>query len=153
MPTLVVIRHAKSDWDVPVGDRSRPVAARGRRQAPATGRWMAANLEPIELAVVSVAQRARQTWELVSAELPDEVEVRHEEDAYTFDGDDLLALVRALPDSVGVVALVSHNPAVEELVRSLTGRWVAMPTSAVAVIDCPAWGQDGTVRYAGRPGS
>ena len=38
--TLVVIRHAKSDWDVDAPDKERPLAKRGRRQAPAAGRWL-----------------------------------------------------------------------------------------------------------------
>lgn len=36
---LVVLRHAKSAWpDVP--DSERPLAPRGRRDAPAAGRWL-----------------------------------------------------------------------------------------------------------------
>ena len=67
--TLVVIRHAKSDWDVDAADRDRPLAKRGRRQAPPTGRWLAAQDLALDLAVVSPAARARQTWELVAAQL------------------------------------------------------------------------------------
>ena len=39
--TLVVIRHAKSDWDIDAADRDRPLAKRGRRQAPDARRWSA----------------------------------------------------------------------------------------------------------------
>ena len=36
---LMLLRHAKSDWpDVP--DRDRPLAKRGRRDAPVVGRWL-----------------------------------------------------------------------------------------------------------------
>ena len=36
---LILLRHAKSDWpDVP--DRDRPLAKRGRRDAPNIGRWL-----------------------------------------------------------------------------------------------------------------
>ena len=36
---LILFRHAKSDWpDVP--DRDRPLAKRGRRDAPVIGRWL-----------------------------------------------------------------------------------------------------------------
>ena len=36
---LILLRHAKSDWpDVP--DRDRPLAKRGRRDAPKIGRWL-----------------------------------------------------------------------------------------------------------------
>ena len=36
---LMLLRHAKSDWpDVP--DLKRPLAKRGRRDAPGVGRWL-----------------------------------------------------------------------------------------------------------------
>ena len=57
--TLVVIRHAKSDWDVDAADRDRPLAKRGRRQAPYAGRWIAEQGIVLDLAVVSPAARAR----------------------------------------------------------------------------------------------
>ena len=67
--TLVLLRHAKSDWSGPEADIDRPLSSRGRRQAPDAGSWLAANIGPIGLAVVSPASRARSTWELVAGEL------------------------------------------------------------------------------------
>lgn len=147
---LVLIRHAKSDWDTPVPDRDRPLAHRGRRQAPAVGQWLSARGIRVDDAVVSVATRARQTWELVAAELDDPPVASFVEAAYTFDGADLIELVAAAPPS-GTMALVGHNPALEELVESLTGESVRMPTSAVALIDLDAGRRRGTLRWAGRP--
>lgn len=150
--TLVVLRHAKSDRGAPVGDSDRPLAARGRRQAPDAGRWLAAHLGAPDLAVVSTATRARQTWDLAAAELPAAPPVRFDPDAYTFSGAGLRALVRRLPEDSGTVVLVGHNPAVEELVESLTGCWVRMPTAALAVVALAAWDAGtGRLRAAGRP--
>lgn len=153
--TLIVIRHAKSDWKVPASDRDRPLARRGRRQAPKTGRWIGAHLASPDLAVVSVAARARQTWEAVAGELGEEVPVQLSEAAYTFAGRDLRELVAELPAGARTVVLVSHNPAVEELIESLTGDWVPMPTSALAVIELPGWAgarqESGHLVAAGRP--
>lgn len=132
--TLVLIRHAKSDWSAHASDLERPLNHRGQRQAPESGRWIAANLDPIDRAVVSPAQRARSTWELVSAELPDAPPVTVDERVYTFDGRGLLPVVRGLDDADTIVAMVGHNPAMEEFVELLTGSWVAMLTSCVAVI-------------------
>ena len=153
--TLVAIRHAKSDWSTPITDRDRPLGRRGRKQAPASGRWIERNVGPLDLAVVSVAARAEQTWALVAAELSDQVETRLSEAAYTFDGAGLLEIVAALPSDARTVALVSHNPAVEDLVEMLTGEWVPMPTSAVAVVELSAWAvagaEQGRLAAAGRP--
>lgn len=154
--TLVLVRHAKSDWSGSHADHERPVGARGRRQAPEAGRWLAEHLPGIDLAVVSPAQRARTTWELVSAELPAPPPVRIEEDVYSFGPEPLLRVVRRLRGEVGTAALVGHNPALEELVEELTGEWAAMPTSALAVIALPGpWAEagDGGARLvaSGRP--
>lgn len=151
--TLVVIRHAKSDWAIPASDRDRPLASRGVRQAPPSGRWLATHLPPLDLAVVSPARRARDTWDLVAAELSARPPTTVSETAYTFDGDDLVRLIAGFGADVTRAALVGHNPAVEELIEALTGEWVRMPTSALAVVDLPSWQAvgSGRMRYAGRP--
>jgi phosphohistidine phosphatase len=156
--TLVVIRHAKSDWSVPEPDRRRPLSPRGRRQAPHVGRWLAGHGLVPSLALVSPATRARQTWDLVAGSLAAAgagVRVEVLESVYTVDREDLLEVVRALPAADRVVALVSHNPAAEDLVTDLTGRPVRLVTSAVAVVELPSWSSAGravaTLRYAGRP--
>lgn len=150
--TLVVVRHAKSDWGVPVGDDERPLAPRGRRQAPEVGRWIARHLGLPDLAVVSTAARARQTWDLASAELPGPSPIRTEPRAYTFSGHDLLELVAGFPADARSIVLVGHNPAAEELVESLTGQGVVMPTASVAVIELSAWtARSGRLLALGRP--
>ena len=67
--TLILLRHAKSDWSGEEPDIDRPLAKRGRRQAPDTGRWLARSIHGIDLAVVSPAVRTRKTWDLVCKEL------------------------------------------------------------------------------------
>ena len=48
-----------------------------------------------------------------------------------------------LPDAVRSAMLIGHNPALEDLVRMLTGRWVTLKTSTVARIDLDiaSWGE------------
>jgi phosphohistidine phosphatase len=144
--TLIVLRHAKSDWSGNEPDHDRPLAPRGRRQAPEAGRWLAAHAGPIDVAVVSTAVRAQQTWALASAELsvvPDRVD---EERAYAASGRTLASLLEEYAERATVV-LVGHNPGVEDLVRRLTDEWVALPTSAIAVVDVAA----GRLVASGRP--
>ena len=142
--TLVLIRHAKSDWSANASDLERPLNHRGQRQAPESGRWLAEHLEPIQLAVVSPAQRARSTWDLVAGELSEPPPITVDDRVYTFDGRGLIPIVRGLAEELTTVALVGHNPAMEEFVEHLTGSWVGMPTSCVAVIGLPGpWSQAG----------
>ena len=143
--TLILLRHAKSDWSGEEADVDRPLAKRGLRQAPHAGRWLARSIDSIDLAVVSPAHRARSTWELAAAELDDRPPVRTDDRAYAASASQLLGVVRDLPDDVSTVVFVGHNPGLEELASLLTGEWVPMPTSAIAVI-----GLDGSWSAAGR---
>lgn len=154
--TLVVLRHAKSDWSGDDEDVARPLAKRGRRQAPDSGRWLNANLDRIDLALVSPAERARSTWHLVAEELDAPPEMRLDERLYAASAGRLLAVVRELPDEFHTVVVVGHNPGIEQLVSRLTGQEIPMPTSAVAVIALPgSWATAGdtpaTLRTSGRP--
>jgi phosphohistidine phosphatase len=154
--TLILLRHAKSDWSANEPDRLRPLAKRGRRQAPEAGRWLAGRVGTIDLAVVSTATRAQQTWQLASAELAVPPPVRDEDRVYAASAHELLDLVRELPADAGTVVLVGHNPGFEDLATTLTGQPVEMPTSALAVIDVPGgWASvaaaGGVLRAAGRP--
>jgi phosphohistidine phosphatase len=156
MSTLILLRHGKSDWSGGEPDERRPLAARGRRQAAEAGRWLAAGIGGLDLAVVSPAERARATWELASAELAVPVQTRSEERAYGASGDTLLDLVRHLPQDADTVVLVGHNPGLEDLATTLIGHWVPMPTSGIAVIALPGGWSDagpssGNLSVSGRP--
>jgi phosphohistidine phosphatase len=154
--TLVLLRHAKSDWSGMEADIRRPLAPRGRRQAPKAGRWLHANVDGIDLAVLSPATRARQTWDLVAAELHRPPPTRVDDRVYAASDRELLTVVRGLPDHAGTVVLVGHNPGIEDLASTLTGEPTAMPTSALAVIAWPgSWStagdQPAKLRVSGRP--
>jgi len=153
---LILLRHAKSDWSGGEADLLRPLAKRGRRQAPDAGRWLAARIGRVDLAFVSPAERARSTWQLASAELAAPPRTRFDDRAYAASGSALLGLVRELPDDVNTVVLVGHNPGIEDLVSTLTGQRVPMPTSSLAVIALPgSWSTAGhssaELRASGRP--
>ena len=142
MKTLYLLRHAKSSWDDPVlDDFDRPLAKRGRKAAKLIGAFMAQHGWLPDVALVSPAVRARDTWERVSAEFAAPVETRFEEAIYMAAPDGILALLReaAAPDSV---LLIGHNPGLEQCAALLAGpdsdpqalaRMTAkFPTAAVA---------------------
>ena len=132
--TLVVLRHAKSAWPQAVGDQQRPLTARGRRDAPAVGRWLRDNVDEITAVLCSPAVRAMQTWELVSEELDARAEAQIDERLYGASAAELLTIIRALPDTAASVLLIGHNPGVEDLVSVLTGIPQLLKTSAIAVL-------------------
>ncbi len=135
---LVLLRHAKSDWPEGVTDHDRPLATRGRRDAPLVGRWLARSGYLADAVVCSTAHRARQTWELAAAGLPAPPAARLDPRVYEATVLGLLMLVRELPDGIATVAIVGHNPGLAELAVGLAAPPpqppVSFPTAAVAVL-------------------
>jgi phosphohistidine phosphatase len=142
---LILMRHAKSDWP-DVADHDRPLAKRGRRDAPAVGHWLGRSGYLPDAVVCSTARRARETWELaatgLAAAAPGTVPpVRYEPRVYEATVLGLLMLVREFADDHAAVLVVGHNPGLAELVVGLTAPPpdppTAFPTAAVAVLGLP----------------
>jgi phosphohistidine phosphatase len=141
---LILLRHAKSDWpDVP--DRERPLAKRGRRDAPRIGRWLHEHGYQPDVVVVSAARRTRQTWDLVAPELGGSPAVRFEPRAYAASALTLLYLAQELPSRYRIVLFIAHNPGLSDLASSLAAPasttdngprpQISLPTAAVAVLE------------------
>lgn len=143
MRRLVVLRHGKSAWpDVP--DLERPLAARGRRDAPVAGQWLRdAGCAP-DRVICSTARRARETWELVDGELGvAHPSVEYDPRLYDATVRELLDVVHGLPDDAVTALLVGHNPGFADLIMALAGSAdgdaldrarAKFPTCAIAVL-------------------
>jgi phosphohistidine phosphatase len=102
------------------------------------GRWLREQGIVAELAVVSSARRARETFELAAAELDPAPEPLITDSVYGASTGDLLDTVRELPSAVTVALLVGHNPSIGRLAAILDERAsaaLAFKTSAVAVYE------------------
>ncbi|HUB42627.1 MAG TPA: histidine phosphatase family protein [Streptosporangiaceae bacterium] len=116
---LVLLRHAKSAWPDDVPDHDRPLGRRGRRDAPAAGRWLReAGCVP-DYVLCSTARRARETWQLAQVELRAEPTVAFEPGVYDASADGLADLVRRLPPAARIVMVVGHDPGLPELALEL----------------------------------
>jgi phosphohistidine phosphatase len=147
MKTLILLRHAKSDWSQPgLADFDRPLANRGRKAAPLVGRHLFDKGLVPDLVLCSAAERARQTWELVASEFNGTPEMRLLKSLYLATPSRLLTAIQRTPAEVGKLMLIGHNPGMENLAERLigTGRKKTLrclqakfPTAAVAVIRFP----------------
>ena len=145
---LVLLRHAKSDWPEDVADHDRPLAARGRRDAPLAGRWLARHGHVPGAVICSTARRARETWDLAATALDVSPAVRYETRVYEATVLGLLMLVREIPDEQSVVAIVGHNPGLAELAVGLAAPPpqppASFPTAAIAVLTLSgSWAEAG----------
>ena len=133
---LVLPRHAKSEWPDGVPDHRRPLTGRGRRDAAAAGRWLREHVGRVDAVACSTAERTRETWALVAAELADPPEPQFDDAIYGAPPDALLGVVADLPDDAGTALLVGHNPGLQDVVGLLSNTEAEMRTASVAVL---AW--------------
>lgn len=124
MLKLSLLRHAKSSWDDhSLDDHDRPLNERGRIAAANMGRflhglWSGAGGAPDQV-MCSTAARARETWSLVAAELPQAPPVIHEAGLYLAGADAVLQRLRQLPRAVRHAMIVGHNPDLQDLALAL----------------------------------
>ena len=121
MPTLYLLRHAKSSWDDPVADRDRPLAPRGERAAKHLAEHIRQRRLRPAIVLCSPAARAQATLELIRAALGRKADVRIDERLYGAGAGELLAIITATPSSAESLLLVGHNPAMHDLTLGLTG--------------------------------
>jgi len=146
MPTLYLMRHAKSDWhSAAQADFDRPLNQRGAGDAVRMGQWLNdEGLKP-ELLLASPAQRARQTVLAVSDSMGrKESDVVFNKDLYLADRATLINILRSIPATTDSVLLVAHNPGLDDLVQwlaseppPLSGSGKLMTTAAIAMFDVP----------------
>jgi phosphohistidine phosphatase len=114
---LVLVRHAKSSWSDPnLADHDRPLNRRGREAATAMGGHLRGSGWHPDLVLCSSATRARQTLERLQLE---DVRIVIEDGLYGATAGALLGRVRAVGDDVHTLAVIAHNPGIEELTRML----------------------------------
>jgi phosphohistidine phosphatase len=69
LKTLLLVRHAKSDWnDASLSDFDRPLNERGKRDAPAMAHRLLDKKIAIDAFISSPAKRARKTASIFSKE-------------------------------------------------------------------------------------
>jgi phosphohistidine phosphatase len=156
---LWVLRHAKAASDGPDGDdHSRPLTGRGRRQTTQVRSFVAGRLASgattPDVVISSSAVRARRTAEPVHEALGAHVPLDIERSLYGADADDIVTRLRLVPDEIGSVMIVGHNPSFHELVLLLVsaddaeGRArleTGFPTAALALValDVARWSEVG----------
>jgi phosphohistidine phosphatase len=143
---LLILRHAKSDWDGDaLSDFARPLAKRGKKDAPRVGAWMYREGLVPDLVVSSPAERARETTHAVCKGLDYKRKaVVWDQAIYEATVADLLGALARLPANAKTVLLVGHNPGLEELLVHLVGDDLddlddgkLLPTAALARLEMP----------------
>jgi phosphohistidine phosphatase len=158
VPTLYLLRHAKSSWETPtLHDHDRPLAPRGIRACTLIADHLREQRIAPDLVLCSTAIRARRTLEGVLDGFARPPLVEYEAAIYDASADALIDVLRGLParwrvlspaagssplDGPASVMLVGHQPGIGDLALSLaaSGDRLAdleakFPTAALATLE------------------
>lgn len=144
MHRLILLRHGKTESVAASGgDFERGLTERGRRDAALIGRVLAeAGMTP-DLALVSAARRARETWEEAAPAFP-HARCESSRVLYLASSEQLAQMVATATEPVNSLIIVGHNPGLHDFALSLFAQQPvpvaadnpligAFPTAAAAV--------------------
>jgi len=144
---LLLIRHAKSSWKhEELDDHERPLNKRGERDIITMARHLADKDLALDVIFSSTATRALDFAQMLSNFL--QVSLVPDLSFYTFSEDEMLEILRNLPDNASRVAVVAHNPAITRVVNQITQEQIDnVPTAGIAEIDCSieSWAELGAL--------
>lgn len=131
MKSLILIRHGKSCWDLPLGDHERPLKKKGITDAHLVSDKFKYHLPNKCLIYSSTAKRAIDTAKIFTQNLliPEELVIQ-DSDLYTFDFKSLNKFVKNLDDLNDHVILFGHNAAITDFVNKFGDIYIEnVPTS------------------------
>lgn len=144
MKTLILNRHAKSDWDHPdLTDFERPLNKRGLNDAPFMAKKLAERKIKVDYIYSSPANRAKTTAEFFIKELSIPKErYSFEREIYGSGISFIRSTLPTLDSNIDTIMFFGHNPDFTSLVTYYTGQRIGnLPTCGIAVIkfDIPSW--------------
>ena len=147
MKSLLVMRHAKSDWSRPDReDFDRPLNKRGRKDVPRVAGFLEACGARPDLVLASAAVRAQETAARLVEELEEGPQLVLDGRLYMAGPEALSEVLAAAAGQADTALVIAHNPGMEQWIARLTGARVRLPTAAVARVDLEAPGWEGPLQ-------
>ena len=139
--TLLLLRHAKSDYPAGVADHQRPLAARGQREAALAGEWLRAHVPAVDAVLCSTATRTRETLARTRIDAP----VRYVDRLYDATPGVVIDEINGVDSEVATLLVIGHEPAMSSVALGLATPEgsnttaaehisTKFPTSAIAVL-------------------
>jgi len=143
MKKLILIRHAKSSWDIPVPDKERGFTSKGIANTLKVADKTITLISPSATFWCSSSKRTRHTAKLFldTWNLEDNKIVFLDE-LYTFDCLILEEIVKSCPNHCENLILFGHNSAITDFVNKFGNKFVTnVPTSGFVSInfDTTSW--------------
>ncbi len=137
MKTLILVRHAKSDWaDSSLTDFDRPLNERGKRDAPLMAQRLFDKKIKIDLIIASPAKRAAKTAKIFAETLSFKKDnIIYKPELYLAGSEVFYSVVENATSTTDCIALFSHNNGITDFANMLTNSRVDnIPTCGVFAI-------------------
>lgn len=131
MKNLIIVRHAKSSWEVPMHDKDRGLTCQGMKDAHLVSNAIKNIIPKTYIIWSSTAKRATNTALIFAQNLAYPVEsIVYKDDLYTFDENELEKVVKSCTNSFETVILFGHNEAITAFVNKFGDDFIEnVPTS------------------------
>jgi len=131
MKNLILVRHAKSSWEVPMHDKERGLTCQGVKDVHLVCA-QAKNLIPKTYLIwSSSAKRAQNTALIFAQNMMYPIEsIVYKDDLYTFDENKLEKVIKSCSNAFESVILFGHNGAITDFVNKFGDVYIEnVPTS------------------------
>ncbi|CAM4174097.1 SixA phosphatase family protein [Flavobacterium weaverense] len=137
MKNLILVRHAKSSWDVPMQDKSRGITCQGIINAHLVSNHVKHLIPNTYIMCSSTAKRAKNTALIFAQNFSYPVEsINFSDELYTFDEQKLEEIIKSLSKSYENVILFGHNGAITDFVNKFGDQFIEnVPTSGFVSIE------------------
>lgn len=136
MKSLILVRHAKSSWEISVMDKKRPLAENGIKSIQKVAQIALKFLPKNYVIWSSTAVRASQTaLSFCEKALIDQNKIIFKDKLYTFDSHDLEKEIKKCPNDVENLILFGHNEAITNFVNKFGDKFIMnVPTAGFVSI-------------------
>ncbi|MFN4197836.1 MAG: SixA phosphatase family protein [Flavobacterium sp.] len=119
MKNLILIRHAKSSWEIPLRDIDRPLSHRGLSDAHLVSEASMLLIPKSNAICCSPAKRTRETAVIFAQNLGWPLDrIMYLDSLYTFDGFELTKIIKSSLNGYENVIVFGHNEAITEFVNT-----------------------------------
>lgn len=143
MKNLILIRHAKSNWDAPLKDVDRPLDQRGMKDAHLVSSNILDFIPKTYVIWSSIAKRASDTALIFAQNILYPIEcIDYKKGLYTFDENQLEEVIKSCDTVFDSIIVFGHNAAITNFVNKFGDVSIDnVPTSGFVSIefDTESW--------------
>jgi phosphohistidine phosphatase len=136
MKKLLLARHGKSSWDLPLDDIDRPLIQRGVDDINRVAIHAVSILPDSFIIWSSPAKRASETAHVFAKNIAFPVEkIIFKKELYTFDVYQLEKMIKSCPNDTNNLILFGHNEAISNFVNKFGNKFIDhVPTAGLVAI-------------------